>query len=340
MTTNAVWIWHFKQQFKFDVLCTLETAGTGCGYDTPDPAYGTYWMDNGTSITATIDPSDGGYVCVGYFYGIPPSYSSGWGHSWTHTFSGPITLVWRWLNRSDAESIRVVSDHGEWGCVPPVGWNFFPRGAVVDLWTTAYDVPDSTEGIRFSCTGWTGTGCIPASGASNVCTGVSVTDSGTIVWNWQQENRLRIFSDFGSPYPDTGEYWFNDGMNINVRMDVITDTTDTGTSVYCTGWHADFFNGDTCLAFPPMDSTSYDNMITLDCPLDITWNWSDYLAPLYVYSDHDAPVPSDTSWWIPGTEVTAFITSSPADWDTAYGERWVCQGWTGTGDVPSSGTEM
>ncbi|RKZ30607.1 hypothetical protein DRQ33_07735, partial [bacterium] len=109
----------------------------------------------------------------------------------------------------------------------------------------------------------------------------------------------------------------------------------------CTGWHPDFFNGDTCLSFPPLDTTSNDTIsFDLDCPVDITWKWCDYLAPLYVYSDHDTPIPMDTSWWIPGTPVTAFITESPADWDSAYGERWLCTGWTGTGDVPASGAGM
>ncbi len=336
MTTNTNWIWHFKQQVTFEVRCTVETDGTSCGYDSPNPPYGTYWVDVGDTIDATVDPTDGDYVCVGYF-GSGSVPSSGWGTHWSGEITAASCIVWRWINRADAESILVVSDHGEWGCVPPVGWNYFPRGEVVDLWTTAVDVPDTTEGIRYSCTGWTGTGCVPPSGASNYCGGVVVSSSGTITWNWQTQYRLRIYSDFDTPHPDTGEYWYNAGMNIHCYLESTIDTTDTGTTVYCTGWHPDFFNGDTCLTFPPYDSTSYDFNLTLNCPVDITWKWSDYLAPLYVYSDHDSPIPSDTSFWIPGTDVTAFVTS-PADVDSIYGERWVCTGWTGTGDVPASGT--
>jgi len=70
--------------------------------------------------------------------------------------------------------------------------------------------------------------------------------------------------------------------------------------------------------------------------------WGDvYLAPpplsvsLTVVSAYDAPNPSGTTSYTPGTSVTASVTSPVAG---PAGYRYVCTGWTGTGDVPGSGT--
>jgi len=338
MNQNTLWIWDFKQQCTFDVKCTTYTGG-GCIYDDPEPPYGTEWVDYGSEMHATIDPyvpiPAPGWYCVGYYSNFGP----GFGTLFHRTINGPSWLAWRWVSSEDIESLVVISDHGQWGCIPPAGVIYVERGTFIDpLAAPMYDEPETLDGTRFQCTGWTGTGCIPSSGATNyVPGGVIVNESGTITWEWQTQHRLNIFSDYDTPYPDTGSHWWPEGAAVTCSVSQVVDTTDTGTSVYCTGWHADFPQ-DTCLDLGVLDTLANTPFtFTLNCPVDITWQWSDYLAPLYVYSDHDNPIPSDTSYWIPGTEITAFVTS-PADWDTAYGERWLINGWTGTGDVPPSGT--
>ena len=333
MTENTLWIWHFKQQVQFTVKCTTATGG-GCGYDSPNPPYGTLWVDYMSDITLHVDSIDGSMYCVGYYSTWGPDYD----YNPTFTVSGPSWIAWRWYDISDIESLIVISDHGQWGCIPAPGVIYLPRGEVVDVQAPYIDEPDTLDGTRFICTGWTGTGCIPSSGTTNyIPGGVTIDESGTITWNWRTEHRVRIISDYDSPVPDTGDHWYPEGAVSTCSLTTVTDTTDTGTAVYCTGWHPDF-PGDTCLDLGTVDTTSNGPFsFTVNCPVTITWKWCDYLAPLIVISDHDSPIPADTSWWIPGTEVTAFVTS-PADVDTDYGERWVCTGWTGTGDVPASGT--
>jgi hypothetical protein len=90
-------------------------------------------------------------------------------------------------------------------------------------------------------------------------------------------------------------------------------------------------------AFWPKDARVY-----VAVPETNTWGDVTLTPPpppsvsLTVVSDHDSPNPSGTTPYTPGTSVTASITS-PVAGPTGY--QYVCTGWTGTGDVPSSGTE-
>jgi hypothetical protein len=59
------------------------------------------------------------------------------------------------------------------------------------------------------------------------------------------------------------------------------------------------------------------------------------ICQLTVTSAYDSPNPSGTTSYFSGTSVTASITS-PASGPA--GTQYVCTSWTGTGDVPSSGT--
>jgi hypothetical protein len=56
---------------------------------------------------------------------------------------------------------------------------------------------------------------------------------------------------------------------------------------------------------------------------------------LTVISAHDSPTPNG-GVYAPGTTITASVTSPVAG---SSGTQYVCTGWTGTGDVPVSGTD-
>jgi len=97
---------------------------------------------------------------------------------------------------------------------------------------------------------------------------------------------------------------------------------------------------------PPYGFAAFwpQNAIVYFTPPDPT-SWGDvYLAPpptpsvsLTVVSAYNSPNPSGTTLYTPGTSVTASVTSPVAG---PAGTQYVCTGWTGTGDVPSSGTEI
>jgi hypothetical protein len=81
-------------------------------------------------------------------------------------------------------------------------------------------------------------------------------------------------------------------------------------------------------------STNPDS-VTMDGDKTVTATFTQETVSLTVVSAYDSPNPSGTTSYTPGTSVTASVTS-PVAGPTGY--RYVCTGWTGTGDVPGSGT--
>jgi alpha-tubulin suppressor-like RCC1 family protein len=63
---------------------------------------------------------------------------------------------------------------------PPVGTNWYVRGAGVDCSVASPVVIGSTQ---FVCTGWTGTGSVPASGATNAVS-FAITNESSLAWQW------------------------------------------------------------------------------------------------------------------------------------------------------------
>jgi hypothetical protein len=82
-----------------------------------------------------------------------------------------------------------------------------------------------------------------------------------------------------------------------------------------------------------LDSVSHSSPITANCDMTIraTYHTEYYLK---VISAHDTPTPA-SGWFVEGEEITAEV-SSPVG---GGGSRYICTGWTGSGSVPSSGSQ-
>lgn len=63
---------------------------------------------------------------------------------------------------------------------PAVGANLYADGSVVPCSVTS---PVTEAGISYTCTGWTGTGDVPASG-SGTSTSLTIHQNSSITWNW------------------------------------------------------------------------------------------------------------------------------------------------------------
>jgi len=94
------------------------------------------------------------------------------------------------------------------------------------------------------------------------------------------------------------------------------------------GWIFSSWSGD-------LTGSTNPDSVTMDGDKTVTATFTQDTVSLTVVSAYDSPNPSGTTSYTPGTSVTASVTS-PVAGPTGY--RYVCTGWTGTGDVPSSGT--
>jgi hypothetical protein len=91
-------------------------------------------------------------------------------------------------------------------------------------------LPGGTQARR--CTGWTGTGSVPAAGSSNRVNFVAEENS-TLTWHWQEENRLYLHASPVSVFAATSS-WFSAGSTAQ------TVVAAAGVSTYrFIGWYVD-----------------------------------------------------------------------------------------------------
>ncbi|MCX5642916.1 MAG: hypothetical protein NTY10_06810, partial [Candidatus Omnitrophica bacterium] len=105
---------------------------------------------------------------------------------------------------------------------PVRGTNFYGGG---DLVTASVTSPDTNAptGTQYVCTGWTGTGSVPATG-TGTSVAFNITQNSTITWNWQTEYRLAITASAGGAvYPAVGNFWYKSADAV-----IVTANPDSG----------------------------------------------------------------------------------------------------------------
>ncbi|MGB9561395.1 MAG: hypothetical protein ACPL6C_01135, partial [bacterium] len=266
---NSSITWQWKLQLRFIV---------NSAYGSPTPPVGTHWYVYGDTIRGSINPVYGSYRCIGYTG--TGSLPSGYGSSFTFVIESPSSVTWNWAPLSDVCSLIVVSPHGRPN--PPVGVSYFLRGSTINAWVDAVD--DAGSGTRYICTGWTGTGPVPPAGYTNHIENIVMNSSGTLTWNWRTQYRLVINNpgNHDDPYPAAGTYWLNEGLEVMGYISPI-DSTNPDTIWYCTGYTS------SAPSVPSRDTTYFHFFIRE--PVTITWNWTNYVVPLVVYSPYGRPYP-------------------------------------------------
>jgi len=111
-------------------------------------------------------------------------------------------------------TVVVAGDPGEYGAPTPLGYgmNWIASGMTVSD-TVASPAPGRT-GIRYLCTGWTGTGDVPASGETNVVT-FTPTQASTLTWLWEPQYLLDVSAGNGGSVDITGG-WCATGTTVTM----------------------------------------------------------------------------------------------------------------------------
>ena len=100
---------------------------------------------------------------------------------------------------------------------PAVGDNLFSSDAEV---TASVEAPNPAGGVRAVCTGWTGTGSVPASGEGDSVTFV-ITEDSSITWNWSTGYWVE-FSVVGKGTTSYVAQWVAEGTNLEIPFSVNT----------------------------------------------------------------------------------------------------------------------
>ncbi|MEM2119295.1 MAG: hypothetical protein QW840_04145, partial [Candidatus Bathyarchaeia archaeon] len=109
--------------------------------------------------------------------------------------------------------------------------------------TSAYDTPTPTSGYfdagtlitasvtspwagpagtRYICTGWTGTGSVPASGATTTVS-FTITQPSSITWNWKTQYYLTVKTDPEGITTIPGEGWYNESTSAVLLAPSVTN---------------------------------------------------------------------------------------------------------------------
>ena len=184
--------------------------------------------------------------------------------------------------------------------------------------SVAAPTPTAGGKTRRACTGWTGTGSVPASGTGTSFS-FTMEDDSTLVWNWRTEHWIDIAVTSGGT-TSFAPQWAAAGETLEIGLNPATHLFDVAL-------YGDVEDGVT------LDGATL--RVLADKPRTIRVAISEHKLSLAVSSASGtvSPAPGTHvhSW---GDRVAASATPSASD-ET----RTVCLGWTGTGSVPSTGGE-
>jgi len=310
--SNSTITWSWRAQYR------LLIASDPAPYGDPDPEIGEHWYDPGTYVSGSVtSPWEDSVVCTGYSgTGSAPTHSSS--TSFGFSLDGPSSVTWEW--DISTVSLEVESDFGTPN--PDRGTHIYASGTNLDLSVNKYHYVTSTE--RWKCSGWRGTGNVPASG-SDTLINVTLTSESSITWNWVRQFRVDIDNpgDYDTPVPAEGQHWFNYGEWVSCYIS--TNPVDT---MYCVGYYG---TGD-CIDAWGTDEVNF--LLTQYSTVQWVWMGISDIESLLVESAHGSPYPDLGVHYYPHG-VLADVYMENATEPVGSGVRFKCIGYTGTGCVPS-----
>jgi uncharacterized repeat protein (TIGR02543 family) len=224
------------------------------------------------------------------------------------TMSGPKTATANW----QTQYFLTVSS--AYGTVGGEGW--YDSGATAYATVTPLTVAGPTD-TQYVFTQWSD----GASGTTSPSDPITMNAPKTATANWQAQYFLTVSSAYGTP---SGQGWYNSGAVTYAGLDIGEIDHGNGTKHMFTSWGTD------------ASGSNYvqSDAITMSSPKTATANWQTQYS-FTITSDRDSPTPA-SGWFNSGTSITTSVTS-PAD--ESDGTRYTCTGWTGTGSVPTSGSD-
>jgi len=112
--------------------------------------------------------------------------------------------------------LSVTSPYGS--PTPSSGW-FDAEASVAASVTSPWPGPTDT---RNACTGWTGTGSVPASGTASSVT-FTITQPSSITWNWKIQYFLTVRTSPSGVVTIPGEEWYDASTNVSLTGSSVSD---------------------------------------------------------------------------------------------------------------------
>ena len=196
-----------SMQVMWDWTTNYLVSVTTTGFGIADFESG--WISNGSDVVVTLAPSI-------HSYSISLSGDTAGavldGTNLTFQICGTAREIT--VNITEVKPhLVVVSAQGT--PTPATGYHLYDSDEEV---TASVVAPTPGEDSRIVCTGWTGTGSVPASGSGSSVTFAMFEDS-SITWNWTTEYRVE-FAIVGKGATTFGNQWVADGTNLMIPFSV------------------------------------------------------------------------------------------------------------------------
>jgi len=270
------------------VLLTL--SGDASATTNPD-ANGNYSFSNLSEGNYTVTPSLNKYRFEPSSRSYNPLNSDQTGQDYTGIYQCDLTVI----SAHDDPTLSPSDNNG----------NSHGTGTFVYDWNTQITASvtspaDEANGTRYVCTGWTGTGDVPATGSGTSVT-FPITQDSSITWNWGTQYYLDFSADpseGGSVSPGSG--WHDANTDVQIQA-----TPNEGWLF--TGWSGDASGTDTTI------------IVTMDGPKTIIAHFQAENPQLNVE-------PTSLDFGTTLTQLTFDITNTGTGtltWDVTPQEPWI-----------------
>ena len=167
------------------------------------------WKDAGTSAYAGLDTGVvSGGVGSRYLFTnwAGDATGSDYAQSDSILMNSPKTAVATWKTQY---YLTVISPHNS--PMPTSSW--FDAGTHITASVTSPTFEPA--GTRHICTGWIGTGSLPASGTTT-SVAFTIDEPSTLTWNWKSQHYLTVRSNPSGLEPILGEGWYDESESVNL----------------------------------------------------------------------------------------------------------------------------
>jgi hypothetical protein len=195
---------------------------------------------------------------------------------------------------------------------PTSGW--FDAGTTINASVDSPILANVTT--RYLCTGWRGTGNIPASGEASILKFI-INAPSNVTWNWNSQYYFNTTSYFvsSSTFGSTSNgNWYDAGTLVHATVASSTSPAGTGIQYAFVNWSGDVFG-----------TSLTSSSIPLNGPKTAIANWK-----TQYYLTVSSPIVNvgGAGWYDSGSQATASIVSAAPVSENA-GIQYVFEGWSG-----------
>ena len=167
------------------------------------------------------------------------------------TVSGGIRYLRHGLSLPLMHRLVMAGNPGPWGAPAPIayGTTWLAEGTNLTIQVPAMV---ETNGTRFLCSGWTGSGSVPANGTTTSATFTLLTNS-VLTWNWQTNQYQLSVAISGQGTVNTTNAWYTPGAGASL-------TATPGSNYFFVRWLG---NLPVCTATNPTLTLTMDQPRTL-----------------------------------------------------------------------------